>query len=148
MVWGCMVAKRTGKLVFISGIMNKESYLNIFRQNLKESANELGVLDSFKFYQDNDPKHKSRLNQEWLIYNCPKVLHSPAHFPDLNPIWNLWDELDRRIRNYKITSIEDLKLRLQEEWNRIPAAYTAKIVKNMSNHLSEVLKQKGYPTKY
>ncbi|CAH2092269.1 unnamed protein product [Euphydryas editha] len=124
MVWGCMGATGVGKLVFIDGIINKESYLNILCQNLKNSANKLGILESFKFYQDNDPKHKSRLVQEWLLYNCPKVLHPPAQYPD-NPIENLWDELDRRIRKHTITSIYELKSTLQEEWHTIPAAYTA-----------------------
>ncbi|CAH2087775.1 unnamed protein product [Euphydryas editha] len=64
-----------------------------------------------------------------LLYNCPKVLHPPAQSPDMNPIENLWNKLDRRIRKYTITSISELKSKLQEEWHRIPAAYTASIVK-------------------
>lgn len=148
MVWGCMGAKGVVILVFIDGIMNKESYLNILRQNLKVSADKLGILDSFKFYPDNDPKHKSRLIQEWLLYNCPKVLHPPAHSPDINPIENLWDELDRRIRKHTISSISMLKSRLQEEWDRIPVDYTTSVVKNMPSRLREVVKQNGYPTKY
>jgi len=46
----------------------------------------MNIRDSFKFYQDNDPKHKSRIMQEYLLYNCPKILHSPSQSPDLNPI--------------------------------------------------------------
>jgi len=33
------------------------------------------IRGSFKFYQDNNPKHKSRIVQEYLLYNCLKVLH-------------------------------------------------------------------------
>ena len=52
--------------------------------------------------------------QEYLLY---------TQFLDLNPIKNLWDELNRRIRTTTITSKEILKQRLKEEWNNIPTEY-------------------------
>jgi len=64
-----------GELVFIDGILNKNKYLSILKDNLK-SANNMNIRSNFKFFQDNDPKYKSRIVQEYL-YNCPKVLHPP-----------------------------------------------------------------------
>ena len=57
----------------------------------------MNIRSSFEFYQDNDPKHKSRIVQEYLLY-CPKVLHSSPQSSDLNPIENLWNLLDHNIR--------------------------------------------------
>lgn len=148
MVWGCISAKGMGNLVFIDGIMNKEQYLRILRENLRQSAERMGVLRSFKFYQDNDPKHKAHVVREWLLYNCPKVIQTPAQSPDLNPIENLWDELDRRVRENPVTSISGLKIRLQEEWNKISVEYLSKIIKNMPQRLQGVISNQGYPTKY
>ena len=54
----------------------------------------MGIGEGFMFYQDNDPKHKARIVQEFLFYNCFKLLESPLQSPDLNPIENLWDELN------------------------------------------------------
>ncbi len=97
MVWGCFSASGVGNLVFIESTLNKEGYLKILRDSVLQSAEKMGLAHHFKFWQDNDLKRKSRLCQEWLLY---RVLHSITlplpNSPDLNPIENLWDELDRR----------------------------------------------------
>ena len=54
MVWGCMAAGGVGELVFIDRKMDQHVYLNIMRNNLIQSAESLGIKDSFKYYQDND----------------------------------------------------------------------------------------------
>ena len=59
MVWGCMSAQGVGELVFIEGKMKYPQYLQILKNNLKKSAENMGILNCFKFYQDNDPKHTS-----------------------------------------------------------------------------------------
>ena len=61
MVWGCMTANGTGKLIFIDGIFDKCKYSNILKNNLKESTRKLGLLEDFHFHQDNDPKHTARI---------------------------------------------------------------------------------------
>jgi len=147
-VWDCISSKGVGELIFIDGILDKNKYLSILKDNLIKSANNMNVRDSFKFYQDNDPKHnKSRIVQEYLLYNCPKILHLPLE-SDLNPIENLWNLLDRNIRIMPTRSKEELKLRLKEEWTRITPDYLTKIISNMSKYLQLVIKQKDYPTKY
>lgn len=148
MVWGCISTMGVGNLVFIDTIMDKNVYLNLLKNNLHQSAENMGIRDSFKFYQDNDPKHKARIVQEFLLYACPKVLHPPPQSPDLNPIENLWDELDRKIHVHPIRSKDELKLRLQEEWARITSEYLKKIIYNMPKRLRDVIKQNGYATKY
>ena len=74
MEWGCMSAKGPGNLYFIEGIMDQNMYLDILKQNLKQSAEKFRLQRSFKFYQDNDPKHKAKRIKNWLLYNCPKEL--------------------------------------------------------------------------
>ncbi|CAK9813888.1 Transposable element Tc1 transposase [Anthophora plagiata] len=148
MVWACISAHGVGELVFIDDILDKNRYLQILQNNLKKSADNMGLQNGIKFYQDNDPKHKSRIVQEFLLYTCKNILHPPPQSPDLNPIENLWDELDRRIRTTPINTKEELKRRLQEEWLRIGQDYLKKIICNMSTRLRHVIKHMGYPTKY
>ncbi|GFV01293.1 transposable element Tc1 transposase [Trichonephila clavipes] len=60
LMWGYMSASGLGSLVLIDGIMNHEHYLCILKDNLKISAQNLGIRDDLFFYQDNDPKHTAQ----------------------------------------------------------------------------------------
>lgn len=148
MVWGCMAGNGVGNLVFIDSIMDQFKYLNILKENLKQSAQKLDLEEDFWFQQDNDPKHTAHNIKLWLLYNIKNQLKSPPQSPDLNPIEHLWDLLERKIRQHKITSKDMLKSVIMDEWAKISTDDTLKLVKSMPNRLAEVLKRKGYPTSY
>lgn len=148
MVWACMAATGVGNLVFIDENMDKNMYLRILKDNLLQSAEKLGVPNNFRFYQDNDPKHKSGMVQTWLIWNCPHLMEPPAQSSDLNIIENLWSLLETNIRKHNISSKETLKTALLEEWSKITPEITTKLVSSMQSRLKAVISQNGYQTKY
>ncbi len=148
MVWGCITTAGVGGLVFIEGNMNSQHYLRILQDNLVSIAKNYGIESTFKFYQDNDQKHKSQLVQEYSLYTCPKIMNPPEQSPDLNPIENTWDELDRKIRETPISSISELEKRLQTERKALSVDYPRKIVSNMPKPLADVIRNNGYATKY
>lgn len=148
MVWGCMAASGVGNLVFIESTMKKEDYLNILKTHVAPSVHKLGLSQSWIFQQDNDPKHSSRIVKEWLLYRTPKTLDHPPQSPDLNPIEHLWEHLDKKIRERRISCKDDLKIALQDEWSKISPDFTKTLVDSMPRRLSEVLKSKGKQTKY
>ncbi|GFV11001.1 transposable element Tc1 transposase [Trichonephila clavipes] len=121
MVWGCMATSRVGKLVIFDGIIHthKMAYLNILQNNLKESADNLGLGSNFIFQQDNDPKHPVFVVEECLLYHCRNQLNILPQFLDLNVIDHLWSHLERYVQKHQITSKEQLKTVLQEEWLNI-----------------------------
>ena len=112
---------------------------------MKQSAEKMGIEDTFKLYQDNDTKHKAYKVRSWLLY---KVIEPPPQSPDMNIIENLWNELDRRVRQKPVSSITDLTKILLEECNKIGSKYTSKNISNMPQWLDSVFKNKRYPTKY
>ncbi len=147
-VWGCFSTSGVGNLVFIEGTLNKEGYLKIPRDNVLQSAEKMGLGHHFKFWQDNDPKHKSRLCKKWLLYRIPLNITPSATSPDLNPIENVWDELDRRVHERPISPIPELQERFQEEWAKLSLEYIQKLISSMPKRMRAIVDQKGGPTKY
>ncbi|KOC62446.1 hypothetical protein WH47_05436, partial [Habropoda laboriosa] len=51
----------------------------------------------------------SAIVREWLLYNCPQVLETPAQSLSLNVIKYVWHESEVRIRQNHITNKDQLK---------------------------------------
>ena len=58
---------------------------------------------------DNDPKHTSGLVKDWLKQKTIQTLSWPSFSPDLNPIENLWDELERRVKKHQPKNLPELR---------------------------------------
>lgn len=153
MIWGCISSKGVGDLAFIEATMDAQQYLNILKSHLVSSARKFGFIrdnkPQFKFYQDNDPKHKSHMVRMWLLYNCGKVIDTPAQSPDLNPIENLWVHLKKRVAKRQPKTKTALKAAILEEWENIPSSYDLeKLIHSMKKRLQCVVDAKGGHTKY
>ena len=146
MVWGCFGGSAVGDLVRIHGILNKEAYKVILKNNVLRSGARL-IGENFVFQQDNDPKHTSKLCSTFLKQKERsqklKVMIWPSQSPDLNPIELLWDQLDRQVRKQCPTSQEDLWRILQQEWQKITAETCDKLLERLPKLCKAVIKNKG-----
>ncbi|GFS70153.1 tc1-like transposase protein [Trichonephila clavipes] len=75
-------------------------------------------------------------------------LATPPQSPDLNPLENLWNSLDLKIRKRKISSKSALKQALIEEWSNTDPTVTENLIKSMPARLQAVIDAKGMHTKY
>ncbi|CDQ78493.1 unnamed protein product [Oncorhynchus mykiss] len=100
------------------------------------------------FQHDNDPKHTARATKELLRKKHFKVLEWPSQSPDLNPIENLWRELKVSVAQQQPQNITALEEICKEEWAKIPATVCENLVKTYRKHLTSVIANKGYTTKY
>lgn len=136
-----------GPLVKIEGIMNASKYCEILEGNMLPHFLEKMPPSSI-FQQDNDPKHSSRLVRNYLSGHDVQVLDWPSQSPDLNPIENLWEILDREVKKKNCSNLAELEKILKAEWEKIPLHTIVSLVDSMPSRLQAVIENKGYATKY
>ncbi|ORD98284.1 TCB1 [Hepatospora eriocheir] len=66
MLWNCFLYNGVGKIEVVKGNMTAMSYVQILNRNLLSSVKKLNMGDDFIFQQDNDPKHKASLTNDFL----------------------------------------------------------------------------------
>jgi len=146
MVWGCFSCQGVGFLCQIKGIMDSKLYLEILQDELMKSIKYFKFSEeNCIFMQDNDPKHKSKLVQEWLKKKKFRVLDWPSQSPDLNPIENLWAIIKRKLNQYSDPpkGVFELWERIEETWNKITIEVCEKLIHSMPNRMKEVVRAKG-----
>jgi transposase len=162
MVWGCFCNNKLGPLVLVEGTLNSDRYIELlenyllpFLINLNEKEETLIPWYFFQeedyiFQDDNASCHVSNKTKSWKENKLIKTLPWPAQSPDLNPIENLWDILERRVRKYKPmpSTKNDFFELLKREWYQIDEGELTRLVKSMPNRINNVIKSKGNPTKY
>jgi transposase len=151
MVWGCMNSKGVGYLCKIEGTMDQHLYKSILQDDLLETIKFYNLKQSEVIFQhDNDPKHKSKIVQNWLSEQEFAVLPWPAQSPDLNPIEHLWSEVKRQLNKFNSPpkGINDLWERIVEVWNKISIQSCQNLIASMPRRINDVIKAKGRWTKY
>ncbi len=97
------------------------------------------------FQQDNASCHVSKQTKKWFSKQKINVLDWPPQSPDLNPIENVWDYLDRQVRKRQdeIKNLQDLERILLEEADKISKDYIINLYKSLPRRISK-LKESNY----
>jgi len=117
--------------------MNAAFYVEILEKHIPEIRRLMGRR--WRFQQDNDPKHTSRLAQTFLSENVPNLMDWPANSPDLNPIENLWNIVKRNVEKRMPQIQKDLTDFMKEEWDAIPENVLINLVKSMRRRCELVI---------
>ena len=160
MVWGCMSSAGVGDLVRVVGSMDAVAYIAVLDNHLLPSAHRL-IGTEFLFQQDNAPPHTARITQEYLANQTPafvrelggswdfQLMEWPAQSPDLNPLENLWNELERQLhREVRPRNQDQLFEILQRIWNGLDPQILANLLGSMGRRCQAVIDAGGAYTRY
>jgi transposase len=139
--WGGFCNDGKTSLYCFSQIMNAEFYVNILRQHVHEAKEMMG--DRWRFQQDNDPKHTSRLAKKFLAENVPTVIDWPSCSPDLNPLENLWSIVKGNVERRMPNNLDDLRRFMMEEWEKIPTSTLNNLVGSMKGRCQLIINYGG-----
>lgn len=147
MIWACMSGLGVGPLVQIRGIMNQHVYKDILlNTTLPYTFDNMPV--TWKFMQDNDPKHTAASVKQCLKDNFVDVLDWPPQSPDLNPLENLWRTLKQDVASKCSTNTQQLWTIVQQSWNKISRDDCCKLIDSMPRRCAAVIQNKGYAIPY
>lgn len=147
MVWASFSWHGVGPIVQITTKMDRFVYRDIMQNHMLPFADDNMPL-LWRFMHDNDPKHTSGLVKRWLEENKVSVLKWPAQSPDLNPIENLWNDVEAHISKVKPKNLTVLWEEIQKSWYAISKERCRTLVDSLPRRCAAVIKNKGYPTKY
>ena len=120
-------------------------YKGILKNYLIPFINGLENKNKYIFQEDNAPIHAAKVVKKWQVENNITSLPWPVQSPDLNPIKNLWDELDRKVRKHKPLpkNQDDLWQILQEEWLNLDESIYKSLIDSMPRRIAAVIDNKA-----
>ena len=133
-VWGCFCQSDIGPLVRLTSTVNSVSYQNVLEDHLIPYIAGRVLI----FQQDNAPAHTARSTSRFLEDRSVVVMKSPPKSPDLNPIENLWDSVEAKVREESATSRNELWGKILVAWNSIDNNIIETLIYSMPRKLKVV----------
>ena len=150
MVWACFTKNKLGSIVRLEDRIKARIYIELLESYLLPFINSLENKNDYTFQEDNAPIHTAYIAKDWRKDNHIESMPWLAQSPDLNPIENLWNELEQKVRKYKPLpkNQDNLWQILQEEWSKLDIDICKNLVDSMPRRIAAVINNKGNPTKY
>jgi transposase len=147
MVWGAFSIKGQISCHSFRTIMDGPLYVEILRKHLLGGAKKQ-FGSRWRYQQDNDPKHTSRVAKQFLDDKVPETIDWPSNSPDINPIENMWSILKRRVEKRKPSNIDELDQFLHEEWEKVDMTVISNLVYSMKSRCLAIIDSKGERINY
>ena len=152
MVWGMFSWHCMGPLIPVEQRLNGEGYLSVIADQVHPIMLMVYPAGDGYFQQDYAPSHKAGIVLSWFEEHDREftLLRWPAQSPDLNPIENLWDEIERGVRQLDpiLSNLKELGSAIHQTWSQIPHTTYQHLIESMPRRIHAVLMAKGGPTSY
>lgn len=108
------------------------------------------------FMHDKSPIHTARRTQNWFArHNIDMVYDWPSKAPDMNPIENVWAEMERKLMHRQCRDRHELWMNvlqvfedLTTDMDNEPTDYVKKLIESMPRRMEAVIRRDGGWTKY
>jgi hypothetical protein len=147
---GFISSHGVGNIEVFEETMNQHVLKRLLNNNLLASAKRLygNIITDWWHLHDNDKKFHAPAVNEWCFNHGIQNLDFPPYSPDLNPIEHVWSDLKRRVESRNPHNIQDLKLKIVDEWNKTSPTLCCKLVSTMRKRCEKVIANHGFRTKY
>jgi hypothetical protein len=148
--WGCFSAKGPGYMAMFEGSLDAAGLRDIFRDYLLPTVEEhFGEGTEWWLLHDNDPgRHHSQVLKTFMHNNYIRPLDFPPYSPDLNPIENVWREMDVRMASTQADSKGELEGVVAQTWASLTPEYCSGLARSMPKRIAQVIERKGAYTDY
>lgn len=147
MVWGMFSWHSLGALIVVDGTMDQFKYAAILADHVHPYMRIVFPQHDGIFQQDNATSHTALSVRAWFEEHEDEftVLPWPPNSPDLNPIENLWDHLDRFVRSMdpQPRNLQQLATELESAWLRIPVSTIQHLIDSLPARLAAVRAARG-----
>lgn len=149
-VWAGISRKGATGVCIFEGIMDAPLYCKILELTLLPFIRQkFPPPCTHRYMQDNDPKHTSRMAQDFYAKAGINWWRTPAESPDLNPIENLWHELKEHIRReVKPTTKLELVRGINSFWKTVDENKCAHYINHLRKVIPRVIELNGDATGY
>ena len=128
--------------------MKAPLYVEILQDTLLPFLSDI-LPHSHRFMADNDPKHTSRLAQQFISDNRINWWRTPAESPDCHPIENLWHELKEYMRReIKPRTKDELIACIIAFWHTVDKEKCQKYIRHLRKVIPKVIELNGAATGY
>jgi transposase len=151
MVWGCITSEGVGELIRLPKSVTSNVYVSCLEDGLIKTIEKFSLNhEKVIFMQDNAPVHVSKTSKKWLSDNRINLIDWPPQSPDMNPIENIWDYLDKKVRERveKPRNLDELWELIRQEWYKIDKDLLRKLYLSMLRRIQSLKEAKGGYTKY
>jgi transposase len=150
-VWACFSARGLGYCYISEETLDGKRLKRILDTHLLASAQlhfNQDPPEPWWLLQDNAPTHTSRAVQQWLHNHGVSCLDFPPYSPDLNPIENLWVNVEKRVEERAPKTVEELQNIIAEEWKNTSKSLLQKLAHSMPKRCQAVIEAHGDHTRF
>lgn len=147
-IWGGISSRGATDIVMFTGIMDARRLSRVL---------EVGLLpflrshypDGHRLQQDNDPKHASKLIEDFFEKHGINWWATPPESPDMNPIENIWGSLKQYLRNiHKPRNLDQLRDGIRQFWATLTPEVCRRYIGHLNKVIPKVIQENGGPSGY